>query len=289
VRARYNTLEKKKEFLDNLIRFEVLAREAEKQGLRNDPDVQQTIRKIMVQKLVQKSFSDPSGSPSVPDAEVQKFYEEHPGDYHRPKRVRAAMIAFTAAQGSPDRAKKLQAAKKALLAVQAADKDRKDPMAFAKLVSEYSDDAASKAAAGDLGLKTSEELEKAYSKELAQAVLGLKQGETSGLVETPQGIYILRGTMVQEELNRTLEQAKPQIVARLAREMKSKQFDEWLKKLRDAAKVQVDDKALDAVPVSVAPAAAGAGAMMPGMSHPPMSAPGIAPPLPPPAPAPAVK
>jgi peptidyl-prolyl cis-trans isomerase C len=292
VRARYNTLEKKKEFLDNLIRFEVLAREAEKQGLRNDPDVQQTLRKIMVQKLVQKSFNDPAAAAAVPDADVQKFYDEHTTEYHRPKRVRAAMIAFPAAQGSPERAKKLVVARKALAAVQAAEKEKKDPMAFAKLVAEYSEDAATKAASGDLGLKTAEDLEKAYSKELAQAAMGLKQGESSGVVETPQGLYILRATMVQDEMNRTLDQAKPQIVARLGRERKAKEFDEWLKKLRESAKVQIDDKALEAVPVSVAPAAGGAQmpGMMPGMpmNHPPMSAPGGAPP-PPPAPAPADK
>ena len=39
IRARYTTLDRKKEFLDSLIRFEVLAREAEKQGLAKDPDV----------------------------------------------------------------------------------------------------------------------------------------------------------------------------------------------------------------------------------------------------------
>ncbi len=32
IRSRYSTLERKKEFLDNLIRFEVLAKEAERQG-----------------------------------------------------------------------------------------------------------------------------------------------------------------------------------------------------------------------------------------------------------------
>ena len=39
IRARYSTLERKKEFLDNLVRFEVLAREAEKQGLNQVGDL----------------------------------------------------------------------------------------------------------------------------------------------------------------------------------------------------------------------------------------------------------
>ena len=266
LRARYNTIEKKKEFLDNLVRFEVLAREAEKQGYRNDPDVQQTLRKIMVQKLVQKSFSaDPSGA-DVPDADVQKFFDEHPADYHRPKRVRASVVVFTAASGAPDRAKKLALAKKTLAALQAAEKDKKDPGAFAKAVTDLSDDAATKTIGGDLGLKTQEELEKAYPKELSQAIFGMKQGEISGsVIETPQALYIARVNLVQDEVNRTLDQVKPQIVARLAREKKSKEFDEWVKKLRDQAKVSIDEQALAAVEVPAAPAGQAPGAM-PGMA-----------------------
>src|SRR5579859_5988463 len=41
LRARYTTLERKKEFLDNLIRNELLAQEAEKQGLDKSPAVRE--------------------------------------------------------------------------------------------------------------------------------------------------------------------------------------------------------------------------------------------------------
>src|SRR4051812_48706102 len=47
IRARYTTVERKKEFLENLVRQEVLAAEAERQGLDKDPDVRATLRKIM--------------------------------------------------------------------------------------------------------------------------------------------------------------------------------------------------------------------------------------------------
>jgi peptidyl-prolyl cis-trans isomerase C len=297
MRARYNTLERKKEFLDNLVRFEVLSREADKQGYRDDPEVQQTLRKIMVQKLVQKRFNDPAAATAaVPDADVQKYYDDHTAEFHRPKRVRASIIVFQAAKDSPDRAKKLAAAKKALADLQAppapppADKKPTpvktpiaaakppapeaprpgDPMAFGKLVTELSEDATSKAANGDIGLKTADEIEKAYSKELADALLGLKQGETSGIIEAPQAIYIARVTLVQEEVNRTLDQVKPQITARLSREKKSKEFDEWLKKLKDSASVSIDEKALDAIEVAAQPGAQPGGAPPPpGMSAPP--------------------
>jgi len=266
LRARYNTLERKKEFLDNLIRFEILAREAERQGLRNDPDVRQTLRKIMVQKLVQRRFAEP-GPGEVGDADVEKFYAEHASEYHRPKRVRASIVVFQAAADSPDRPKKLAAAKQALASLEAAEKEKKDPSAFAKLAAASSEDVATKAAGGDIGLKTADEIEKAYSKELASAIFALKQGETSGVIEAPQALYLARASLVQEEQNRTLEQVKPQIVARLSREKKSKEFEEWLKQLRDSARVKVDEKALEAIEVAPAPAPA---MSQPGMHPLPM-------------------
>jgi peptidyl-prolyl cis-trans isomerase C len=166
---------------------------------------------------------------------------------------------------------------------------------------QLSDDAASKAIGGDLQFKTADELEKAFSKDVAAAALALKVGDTSGVLETPQGFLILKATGQQEELSRTLDQVKPQIANKLFREKKTKEFDEWLKRLKDEAKVTVDEKALDAVPVSTDP---GAGGMMmggmgampghPGMGGPvaapgPRATPAAAAPPPAPAPAPAQK
>jgi len=295
IRARYSNLDRKKEFLDNLIRFEVLAKEAERQGLNDDPDVQNTLKKIMVQKLVQKNFQDQAGAADVPEADLTKYYEDHKDEYNRPKRVRVAAVVWNAPQGSPDRAKKLALAQKALAKLKAEEK--KNTLAFAQIVSEYSEDVATKSAAGDLQFKSSDELAKAHSKEVAEAAFKLKTGETSGIVQAPQGLYLLKYTGEQPELNRTFEQVKTQIANKLHREKKTKEFDEWLKGLREKAKIAVDDKALDAIEVQAAPAAPGMAGPMGGAvgGHPVMGAQPTAQPqgvpaaVPAPAPAPAAK
>jgi peptidyl-prolyl cis-trans isomerase C len=248
LRARYNTLDRKKEFVDSLVRQELLYRQAEKEGLREDPEVQQIIRKVMIQRLYQRKFNPVGDAGAVPAADVQKFYDDHAAEFHRPKRVRASVVAFLAAPGTPERTKKLAAARKALAGLQAEEKDPKTgPAAFAKLAQTASEDAASRPAGGDVGLRTLEELQKAYSPELAQAIFALKQGETSGVIEAPQGLYLARANLVQEEVTRTLEQMKPQIQMRLAREKGQKDFDAWFAKIKEQAKVTVDEKALDAV------------------------------------------
>jgi len=56
VRARYTTNEKKKEFLDSLIRFEVMANEAKRRGFDNDPEVLRVMKQQMISKFLQKDF-----------------------------------------------------------------------------------------------------------------------------------------------------------------------------------------------------------------------------------------
>src|SRR3954471_16447998 len=73
VRARYTSLERKKEFLDNLVRFEVLANEAQKQGLDKDPEVVRTMKQVMIQKLMKQEFETRVKPEDVSDDEMKKF------------------------------------------------------------------------------------------------------------------------------------------------------------------------------------------------------------------------
>jgi peptidyl-prolyl cis-trans isomerase C len=45
LRARYNTLDRKKEFLENLIRNELLAQEAQRQGFDKSPAVKEQMKR----------------------------------------------------------------------------------------------------------------------------------------------------------------------------------------------------------------------------------------------------
>jgi peptidyl-prolyl cis-trans isomerase C len=260
IRARYAALDRKKEFLDNLVRFEVLAKEAERQGLDKDPDVQNTLRKVMVQKLVQKNFGDPNGAKDLPDAESQKYYDEHKDEFQKAKRVRLSAIVLNAPAGSKERGAKLAAARKVVAEVTAAEKT--NPAAFGAAVGKHSEDQAAKATAGDLGFRSLEELEKSYGKAAAEAAFALKAGALSAPLETPAAVVIFKATGVQEEVNRPFDQVKAQIAARLYREKKTKEFDELVKKLKEDAKVSVNDAELEKIVVAAAPAG---GPGMPGM------------------------
>ena len=292
LRQRYQNLDRKKEFLDSLVKFEVLAHAAEKEGLQNDPDVQMTMKKAMVQKLVSKKFAEGDASKDISDAEVQKFYDEHKDDFVKPARVRVAGVLVAATD--KDRAAKGAQAKKLLAQVKAAGK--KDPQALQALARASSDDAATKASGGDLGFRSEDEFGKQFGQPFAAVAFATKDGEDV-VAETAQGFWIIRVTGRQEGITRTVDQVKPQVQSRLQREKRTKEFDEYVKKLREEAKVVVNEAELEKVVVSAAPAGGPGmpggmpGGMPPG-GMPPGAMPRPAMPPPqamPPAPAPAQK
>jgi peptidyl-prolyl cis-trans isomerase C len=249
IRARFTTVERKKEFLDNMIRFELLASAAEKNGLANDPDVQLTLKKVMVSKYYQKFFQEGDAAKSVPEADQKKYYDEHPDEFHRPLRVHSAHVFLKADAGSPERAKKAAEAKKLLAKVLAEEK--KNPAVFTLTARESSDDGVTKAMGGDLSFKSKEELEKAYGKELAEAVSNLKDNETaSAVVESPQGFHLVHVFGRQVEMNRSFDEVKGQIATRLLAQHRTKDFDDYVKKLRADAKITIDEAALEKVPVT---------------------------------------
>jgi len=279
IRSRYASLERKKEFLDNLVRFEVLAKEAERQGLDKDPDVQLTLRKVMVQKLVQKSFGDQEAAGKLPDSETKEYYEKHKDEYVKPLRLRVYQILVKAPASGPERARRQEAARKVLGQLRAEEK--KNQLAFVAVAREKSEDEATKALGGDLNFRSKEDLEKLYGKAAAEAAFALKDNETSGLVESPQGFHVFKVAGRQEAVDRPFEQVKAQISQKLFRERKTKEFDEFVKKLRETAAVKVDDAELEKVVVAGAapPAMPAGGPLHGGMppSMPPPAAPVAAP------------
>lgn len=276
IRSSFQNLDRKKQFLDNLIRFELLAKAAEKEGLANDPDVQFTMKKVMVSKYYQKHFQDQKdATATVPEAEIKKYYDEHQKDeFFRPGRLHPVHLFVKAEQAAPDRAQKLAEAKKLLAKVQGEEK--KDPMALSRIAKDSSDDAATKTMGGDLGFKTSEELEKQYGKEFVAGIAKLADNTTSSVIETPQGFHIARVLGRQPEMSRSFDEAKGQIAAKLNGQKRTKDFDDLLKKLRDDAHLQIYDAELEKVQVAAAPAGGaphgGMGPMGGGMGRPAPSA-----------------
>lgn len=248
VRARYKELERKKEFLESMIRFELLSQEARKQKLEQDPEVQATLEKLLVQRLVQKHAEQTDAQP-VSEHELKAYYDAHLSEFVRPERVRVSHI-FLASAGNDPKRSQVKAQADALLAeLRRKEAGAAGAAAFAELAQRTSGDVASKAAGGDLGLKTREELNAQWGGPFASAAFALREIGDSGLVATDRGLHLVKMTGRQPGLEQSFEEVKPRIESRARMERRARAMDALVEKLRKSASIKVDDEVLGQVDV----------------------------------------
>lgn len=240
IRARYTTLDKKKEFLDNLVRFEVMAGEAQKRGYDKDPEVQRVMKQQMISKFLQKDFESTIKVEDVPDADVEKYYADHPEEFNKKDEVRVSEILVK------DKAKADKAYAEAKAQPKGTPAAAADPNKFRDLVTKYSEDEESKARGGDLTFFDKDST--AYPKPVVDAAFSLKEvGDVSTPVKTDKGFVILKLTQKRPGFSRPLAEVKRQIQQRLFRDTRTKKLDAFIADLKKNTKIEIHDDNLGKV------------------------------------------
>jgi peptidyl-prolyl cis-trans isomerase C len=241
-RARYQTAEQRKDYVEGLARFELLAQEALSRGLQNDPDVVETAKKVMVQKLIQSEFDDKSKNP-ISDDEVAKYYDQHKSDYVKPELIRLSHIFLAAPNGDSSRTGKKMKAEQLLK--EARGLQPLDYAGFGKLVEANSEEEKTKALRGDMRYLSDDELASQYGGEVATAAKALATiGQVSDVVETPKGFHVLKLQGRQAALNLGVDQVKAQIESRLAYERRTENFNKFVEELKKKSNLKFQDETL---------------------------------------------
>ena len=238
-RARYQTLEQKREYLDGLVRYDLLTREAARRNLQNDSEVVETMKRVMVQRLLKTEIEDNPGTVSA--EAINQYYDAHHGDYVKPSMTRLRHIFVK----TDNKAKGEEALKKALALAPL------DYAAFSLLAREQSEEPRTQPIEGDLRFLTDDELGKQYGQELVTAAAELKQvGEVyPKLVETHSGFHVLKLEGRQVALNLSVDQVKQSIVSTLTNDGKMDRYRTFLEGLKRTADIKIDESALAAVVV----------------------------------------
>ena len=253
-RARFQTVEQRRDYVEGLVRFELLAQEAVKRHLQDDPEVVEAARRVMVQQLLKKELDEGNGG--VTDAQVAAYYQAHTSDYVKPAMTRLSHIAF----------KKDDRAQAEALLAQAKALAPADAAGFGKLAREHSQDERTKELDGDMRFLSDEELSTQYGPELAAAAATLARvGDLApNLVETPKALHIVKLQGRQLALNLSLEQAKPSIVQLLANESKQDRFRALMERLKKDAHLEFNESSLAAMVVDPKPPAVPSSSPSPG-------------------------
>ena len=229
IRARYTSLEQKKEFLDSLVRFEVLAKEAERRGFGSDPEVVRTMKQVMIQKLMRDEFEVKLTPDSITDADIKAYYDGHLDEFVKPEEVRAAAIVVKTRE---------QATRVAADAAGPAGQTNKG---FRDLVAAYSSDEDLKLRGGDLRWMAAD------TKDVPKAVIDgafalANTGDVSGVIDDGKGsFWVLKQTGRRKAMTRTIDEASQQIRNKLYRERRVDAQKAFIDALRAKTPITVDD------------------------------------------------
>lgn len=203
----------KEQFLEDLVRFEMGVQEAEKRNLQKDPIVQSRFDQEMYKALLEKDIGQRVQKIQVSDAEMKAWYAKNPE-----LRTSHILIEFKAG------ATPAQVAEAKKRATEIYEEVKKSKRPFEELVKLYSDDALSKQVGGDIGWQSRVTLVPNYY----EAVVNMKVGEITGLIETQFGFHVIKLTG-----RRSFENAnKRQIRAAVFDEKRKQVFNDYFEKMK---------------------------------------------------------
>lgn len=242
IRRRWAAPEKRKEFLQKLIRIELLSQEAERQGLGGDPEVQRTVKQVMIRLMVKNDLEKELLPSSIEEEKLKAEYEKEIDKYRRPAQIRASQIVVDSEE----------TAKKLIADLKAHAEDRKY---FRQKAKEVSLDADTKDRGGDLGYFSRPEERRDDEPEVPKVVADAawKLEKIGDLTETPlkteRGYHVIKLTNKKPEMNRSFDSVKRLIENRMLREARRDMMDKFIEDLRAKAKIEVFEENLAQVEI----------------------------------------
>ena len=267
-RMRYQSPDRRKRLLDEMVEVELLAQEAKRRGLDKAPETQERVRQILRDQLLEEIKKSSPAANDVPEADLRAYYDAHKDEFAEPERRRVAAIVVDSAGLA-----------KTLLAKAA----KATPAEWGQLVEQNSTQkgarpmpSAPTELAGDLGIVGPPGHPRGANPRVPEPVRDAafkvaNVGETFGsVVEYEKKFYVVRVTSKTDGRERKFEESQRAIRTAVVQSRIKEKEQALEKELRARFPVTINQAALTAMPLpppSAAPAAAPAG--LPGGPRPP--------------------
>jgi peptidyl-prolyl cis-trans isomerase SurA len=166
---------------------------------------------------------------SMAEDKLREYYQSHAAHYISPE-VRVSQILIQVP--AEPTAKDWQAAKGKM---EKALQEIKKGVAFEKVAALYSDDAASAQSGGDLGFFKKGEMVPM----LEAVVFNMEVGGISGVIQSTQGLHLLKVTNRRPGEVPPYEEVKTQVMADYYQEQVTKLYAKWLQDLKARSNVEI--------------------------------------------------
>ncbi|MBM4291703.1 MAG: hypothetical protein FJ138_09865, partial [Deltaproteobacteria bacterium] len=253
-RARYQSPERRRELLDSVVRFELLARRAREAGYGEDPDAQLAHKQAMVRALMDRELRGAPADEAVTDAQVEALYAERAAELSRPAQVRVAQLCV------PDEAEARVAAaelKARLVASPAQPRVAWGAYLAARALARRP--ACAAAPPADLGYRARPAPGDADPlAPVVEAAWALAEvGAVSPPVASPLGWHIAQRVAARPAVDRPLDEVREQLRGELVSRARSARVARYVEALRAEARVEVNEEALRALKVELSAGAEG--------------------------------
>ncbi len=210
-----------KQFVEDMVKDELLYQEATARGLQRNKDVREILKeaekKIVITRLIKELIDD---TIVVSDDEIQAYYADYAHAFMTPAKTRVSHILFAD-----------EASAVSVLVRLRRGED------FEKLAQQYSIDIT-RERGGDIGFFT----EGSLIPEFEKACMGLEVGALSEIIKTQFGYHIIKVTERLPAQPVSLAEVRDRIADIIWKEKKQKAFNELVENLRKHITVKVNDE-----------------------------------------------
>jgi peptidyl-prolyl cis-trans isomerase SurA len=189
----------------------------------NPNDVRSVRDQLILMRVVDQHIR---GNITVGDSEIKRYYQEHREQFAFPKEYHLSQIIITP-RSSDGLADALTKARRAMADLKRGDK-------FEDVALQYSDGANS-LHGGRLGLVRQGELWPA----LEQAVARLMPGGISDIIESPEGVHIIRMDERKPKEFRPYEDVRREIQELVYQQKSADMYESWLVDLKNKAYIEI--------------------------------------------------
>jgi peptidyl-prolyl cis-trans isomerase C len=235
---RFQAPQARLEFVESFVNFEVLTREAVARGLHRAPGPTRALKAALAQALWEKGQLPGADRADLTEERLREFHRRRAGEFLEPERALVSQILVKLPAGRPLEAR--ASAKKKAQAIRAKLGTSVDAAAFAAAARRYSEDETTKGEGGALGLLSRGVVDERVPAEVVEGAFALRPGQVSGLLESSQGVHILRVESRLPARPASFDAVRKQVEARLWREMRRRAMRRLIETLEKGAKVEVD-------------------------------------------------
>ena len=191
LRSQLTSIQRRMDYLQKWVQFEVLAQEARRQGLDKDPEVIEQMQQAMVRKYLLEVGKAEVLPAEVSETECRQYYDANAGLYHKPEQVELSHMLFASEAQARKVADELRAG--------AEGNAGKLVALWNDYVVRLSEDKVTAPYLGALGLVSQTPVPGQTTRApvppaVAEAAMGLKPFEVGPVVHSDAGWHVLMAT-----------------------------------------------------------------------------------------------